>query len=395
MTSAVRKRVVLQLERLAKSLLLPIVLGVLSSLAAMLWSHLQHGLFKEFSHRYLTQTKMSAYEHKIALCTVDASKIRQTLDSIGGLTHIKEDLRRDVLLPLKYPKIFYGSASALHPCKGILLHGPPGTGKTMLARAIAAEANVPFISLSLSTLENKYYGETGKLLAAAFSYARSVQPAIIFFDEIDGLLRVRSDSDQSCVYGLKTELLNNMDGLDSQKTDAVVVIGCTNNPNSLDPALKRRLPRAFRIGLPSTSEREHILQLITASEQPRVATAMLARLAEETEGMSGSDLDDCYKQASAARLSEHQQRHDFIEQLETLEDGEALQQLLKPLEYHHWSSGIQSKQGVPKVQAVARAQDDQRSDAPSGEEDEDEDVPEELPLSLSHDTFSTRTSIVT
>ena len=110
--------------------------------------------------------KLNTYEVQIAQNIIKPELIAERLDDIGGLKDIKTEIRSQVLLPLKYPKIFFADVRALHPPRGLLFYGPPGTGKTMLARCIAAEAGVPFISLTLSTLENKYFGESSKLLHA-------------------------------------------------------------------------------------------------------------------------------------------------------------------------------------------------------------------------------------
>ena len=200
----------------------------------------------------------------------------------------------------------------LHPTKGMLFHGPPGTGKTMIARAIAAECNVPFVALTLASLENKYYGETSRLLRATFSLAKKLQPCILFFDEIDGLLRARTQSDQSCVYNLKTEMLNYMDGIAGAQNDAIFIIGCTNTVESLDPAVRRRLPRVYHVGLPNLDDRRAILQSMTEhlSGRPWI----------ESQGTPRAPPDPIWRslcrQARATRLSEQCNNAHFLESLE-------------------------------------------------------------------------------
>ena len=246
---------------------------------------------------------LNSYESQISQHIVKAADITERLCSIGGLSQIKDEIATHVLLPLKYPHIFFTTEKLLSPSRGILLHGPPGTGKTMIARAIAAEAGVPFISLTLADLENKYFGESSKLLAATFSLARRIQPCIVFFDEIDGMIRKRSDTDQSCVYSFKTELLAHIDGIGARATDSVVVIGCTNTQASLDPAIRRRLPCAYEIGHPSTEELEEILRLHLASTPNDLGAASIRSIAQEVvPTCSGSDAVEAIRRASVSRV---------------------------------------------------------------------------------------------
>lgn len=284
--------------------------------------------------------RLSVYEKKIADHILPAKKSELKLADIGGLEEIKQNIYTSILLPLQCPRVFFcNTQSLLQAPKGILLCGPPGTGKTMLAKAIAAEANVPFINLCLSTLENKYFGETNKLLSATFSLARKIQPCIIFFDEIDGMLRTRTDSDQACVYGFKTELLNNMDGLESQKSDAVIVMGCTNHIDALDPALRRRLPLVYNVSLPKLEDRTSILKILTKSEL-KVPTS-LSDVAASTEGFSGSDLAELYRLASSKRLSKMYKNDAFLKRVRNVEDVQELTPFIQALTCGDWNEAIQ------------------------------------------------------
>lgn len=237
------------------------------------------------------------YEKQIQLSVLNTSNIKERLDSVGGLTKIKEHLVSQVLLPLKYPHLFFSKRTALTPSRGVLLCGPPGTGKTMLVKAIAAESNVPFIPVTLAAIENKYYGESAKLIKAVFAYARKVQPCIVFFDEIDGFMRARSEQDQSCVYGTKTELLTLLDGMSSEETDSFFVVGCTNVRESLDVALKRRLSTVFTVELPNEEDRVQILEILTAGK-----VTVIRRVASITKGFSGSDLTELYRRVCQAHF---------------------------------------------------------------------------------------------
>jgi ATPase family AAA domain-containing protein 1 len=139
----------------------------------------------------------------------------------------------------------------IQPPKGVLLFGPPGNAKTMIAKALARESGARFINLQVSSLFDKWYGETQKRADAIFTLAAKVQPVIIFIDEIDSLLRSRRQDDHECTSIMKTQFMAQWDGLSSNKSNnRVVVIGATNRPNDVDAAILRRMPQMFYIGLP-------------------------------------------------------------------------------------------------------------------------------------------------
>lgn len=261
---------------------------------------------------------LTTHEHRISQNIVASHEIKERLDDIGGLCAVKDAIRSQVLLPLKYPRIFFGSVGALHPPRGVLLYGPPGTGKTMLARAVAAEAGCPFVSLTLSTLEDKFFGESSKLLSATFSLARKIQPCVLFFDEIDGMLRKRSDQDQACVYGFKTEFLTHLDGIGTRGTDAVVVIGCTNCADGLDQAVKRRLSQQYHVNLPTREEMVEILSLQLRKESGEFRREHLSRVVSLLRpGLSASDLSDIVRSAWSTKLAKHTSDPAFLTWLDS------------------------------------------------------------------------------
>ena len=316
-----------------KKMLITVVLLIVTTLISYLYSWFTSCWS---STKFFSSMSLNSYEMQISKCAVDPEDINTKMSDIGGLASVKKDLEANVLLPMKYPHIFYQKTS-LHPGPGILLYGPPGTGKTLLARSIASECNAVFISLSLSNLENKYYGETNKLISAAFSYAKIKQPSIIFLDEIDGLLRHRSENDQNCVYGFKTELLNLIDGISSKQTDAVMVIGCTNNPHTLDSALKRRLPRQYKIDLPTINERFDILNIITSADN--IPKHDLKSISMITPGFSGSDLMNCFKKAGSIRLTQ-QKTEAFVNSLDHIQNVSDL--VLNNITLDNWIDAVKS-----------------------------------------------------
>jgi len=257
---------------------------------------------------------VNEHEQTIKSCIINSNELHVTLNDIGGLEKIKDEIQHTIILPLKYPLAF-SSFKMLQQNRGSLFHGPPGTGKTMLVKAIANESNVPLISLSASTLESKWFGESNKLISAAFDVARSIQPSIIFFDEIDGLGKTRSSFDQSCVSTFKTELLSKMDGMESKTSDTFFIMGCTNNIANLDPALKRRLPNQYNISLPSQEDRFNIIKIITSEE--KYTLEEIKSLSEMTSNYSGSDLNSLYKRLSNKRLREYFKDEEFIKKLNT------------------------------------------------------------------------------
>lgn len=243
-----------------------------------------------------SKLKLSTHEAQIARTIVAARNTATAgFESVGGHDKVKHELRLHVVVPLTRPSLFF-SSPALRPPPGLLLEGPPGTGKTMLANALAKESKVPFIPVSLTDVENKWYGESQKLLRAVFSLAEKLQPCIIWVDEIDGLMRQRCGMDANHEYGLKTTFLQLLDRIKTQK---IVVVAATNCCNTLDPALRRRLPRTYTIGPPDEKARREILSKLLQHEHATMVDVKW--LVQKTDGFTGSDLAELYRAASAVR----------------------------------------------------------------------------------------------
>ncbi|VDO17834.1 unnamed protein product, partial [Brugia timori] len=166
---------------------------------------------------------------------------------IGGCGAVIEEINDRIIIPLKIRNIYKKlalSSNLLSPPKGVLLYGPPGCGKTLLAKVIARAANARFINLQVSSLCDKWYGESQKLADAVFSEAQKFQPTIIFIDEIDSFLRDRNTQDHEATAMMKAQFMCLWDGFASSD-DAIVVLGATNRPNDVDSAILRRMPARF------------------------------------------------------------------------------------------------------------------------------------------------------
>ncbi|WMV34058.1 hypothetical protein MTR67_027443 [Solanum verrucosum] len=236
------------------------------------------------------------YEDVIACDVVNPDHIDVEFNSIGGLESIKQALCELVILPMRRPELF-SHGKLLGPQKGVLLYGPPGTGKTMLAKAIAKESGAVFINVRISNLMSKWFGDAQKLVAAVFSLAHKLQPAIIFIDEVDSFLGQRKATDHEALTNMKTEFMALWDGFTTDQNARVMVLAATNRPSELDEAILRRLPQAFEIGFPDRKERAEILKVILRGE--RVEDNIdYDRIASLCDGYTGSDLFELCKKAA-------------------------------------------------------------------------------------------------
>ena len=224
-----------------------------------------------------------------------------TYEDIGGLQKEIQRIREMIELPLKYPEVF--ERLGIDAPKGVLLHGPPGCGKTLIARAVANETDAYFLHLSGPEVIHKFYGESEAHLRAIFEKAEENAPAIVFLDEIDAIASKREEvrGDQQVERRVVAQLLALMDGLKSR--GQVIVIGATNIPNVLDPALRRpgRFDREISISIPDKNGRLEILQ-IHSRGMPLAADVDLKRLAEITHGFVGADLEALCREAAMVTL---------------------------------------------------------------------------------------------
>jgi transitional endoplasmic reticulum ATPase len=222
-------------------------------------------------------------------------------EDIGGLDAAQERLKEGVELPLKNPEAF--RRLGIRPAKGFLLYGPPGTGKTLLAKAVAREAQANFIATKSSDLLSKWYGESEQQIARLFARARQVAPTVIFFDELDSLVPARGGGlgEPQVTERVVNTILAEMDGL--EELQSVVVIGATNRPNLVDPALLRpgRFDELIYVPVPEEGGRRRILAIHT-SRMPLADDVDLDSLAARTDRFTGADLEDLVRRAGLSAL---------------------------------------------------------------------------------------------
>eukprot|EP00090_Calanus_glacialis_P026495 TRINITY_DN41711_c0_g1_i1.p1 TRINITY_DN41711_c0_g1~~TRINITY_DN41711_c0_g1_i1.p1 ORF type:complete len:610 (-),score=129.72 TRINITY_DN41711_c0_g1_i1:86-1915(-) len=220
---------------------------------------------------------------------------------VAGQHSAKQALQETVILPALRPELFTGLRT---PTRGLLLFGPPGNGKTMLARAVASESDSAFFNISASTLTSKFVGEGEKLVRALFTAARQTQPSIIFIDEIDSLLCERSDTEHEASRRLKTEFLLEFDGLRGQADDKMLVMGATNRPQDLDDAVLRRFSKRIYVRLPNKEDRLQLLDHLLKQQYNDLTMHEIHQIAQLTPGYSGSDLANLARDAAYGPIRE-------------------------------------------------------------------------------------------
>ncbi|KAF2475665.1 AAA-domain-containing protein [Lindgomyces ingoldianus] len=262
------------------------------------------------SRAKIEDLRLTSYEQTIAMEVVAPEEIPVSFEDIGGLDSIIEELKESVIYPLTLPHLYSSTSSLLSAPSGVLLYGPPGCGKTMLAKALAHESGACFINLHISTLTEKWYGDSNKLVNAVFSLARKLQPSIVFIDEIDAVLGQRRSGEHEASGMVKAEFMTHWDGLSSSTRPGtttpqrIVILGATNRIQDIDEAILRRMPKKFPVALPNASQRHNIFSLILRGTKIDHAAFDLDYLVRVSAGMSGSDIKEACRDAAMGPVRE-------------------------------------------------------------------------------------------
>ncbi|EDO14938.1 hypothetical protein Kpol_385p7 [Vanderwaltozyma polyspora DSM 70294] len=250
----------------------------------------------------LKDLELNSYEKSVLTSVITSEEIDISFKDIGGLESIISDLHEGVVYPLMLPEL-YENNPLLQAPSGVLLYGPPGCGKTMLAKALAKESGANFISIRMSSIMDKWYGESNKIVDAIFSLANKIQPCMIFIDEIDSFLRERTSTDHEVTATLKAEFMTLWDGLVSN--GRIMIVGATNRINDIDSAFLRRLPKRFLISLPDKEQRLKILNVLLKDTKLDKKDFDIEFIASNTSGLSGSDLKELCREAALNAAKEY------------------------------------------------------------------------------------------
>ena len=221
-------------------------------------------------------------------------------DDIAGLEFAKKTIKEIIIWPLMRPDLFNGIR---RPPKGLLLFGPPGTGKTMIAKAIASQSHSHFFNISASSLMSKWVGESEKLVRTLFALASYYQPSVVFIDEIDSILTARSENECESSRRIKTEFLVQLDGAGTNADDRILIIGATNRPQEIDDAFIRRLSKRLYIPLPNKESRKQLIKNVLTKEKEKnnkydIEDKDIDEIVELTKGYSGSDMINVCREAA-------------------------------------------------------------------------------------------------
>jgi transitional endoplasmic reticulum ATPase len=261
--------------------------------------------------RVLEDLKVAEEDFRFSLKMIEPSAMREVFvevaevrwDEVGGLDQAKQELVEAVEWPLKYPEAF--ESIGIRPPRGVLLFGPPGTGKTLLAKAVATESGVNFISVKGPELLSKWVGESERAVREVFRKAKQAAPSLIFFDEVDSMIPARgSGLDSHATERVVSQILTELDGVVELKD--VVVLAATNRPDLVDPSLLRpgRFDRLIGIPIPDREARERIFE-IHLSEMPLADDVSVTDLAEMTKGWTGADIETLCRESGMIALREN------------------------------------------------------------------------------------------
>lgn len=253
-----------------------------------------HNKQKAPSHKGTSNKEEDEMEAKIEN-EIMLSKPNVKFSDIIGMNNLKQIIYEIIIMPNVRPDLFTGLRQ---PQRGLLLFGPPGTGKTMIAKAIANECESTFFNISASSLTSKWVGESERTVRSLFKLAYKKQPSIIFIDEIDSVLSKRSDNDNEAAKRLKTEFLIQFDGLGSNKDAKLLVIAATNRPMDLDDALLRRLPKRVYCGPLDEEGRFHYVKKLLNKIEYDIKDEEIRMIAAQTERYSNSDLLELCREAA-------------------------------------------------------------------------------------------------
>ena len=235
------------------------------------------------------------------LSEIVESKPDVKFDDVVGLKEAKQILKEIIIIPNLRPDLFTGLRS---PPRGLLLFGPPGTGKTMIAKAVATECKCTFFSISASSLTSKYLGESEKLVRALFQLAYEMQPSVVFIDEVESILSKRKEGENDAMKRLKTEFLIQFDGVGSSEENRVLIIGATNRPFDLDPAVIRRLPKRVYVGPFNDEEKKGFIKKIISQNKCNITDEQFLQIAKMCHNYSNSDLKELCREAAYEPLRE-------------------------------------------------------------------------------------------
>ncbi len=279
----------------------------------------QINLDEPIPSRIIQELKINNEDFMQAINMIEPSAMREVMveipnvnwDDVGGLEGVKQELKEAVEWPLKYPKLF--ERAGIRPLNGILIFGPPGCGKTLLAKAIATESKSNFISIKGPEIFSKWVGESEKTVREIFRKARQSAPSIIYFDEIDAISAGRGEYAGTQVYAsIVNQILVEMDGIENRQ--GIVTIASTNRPDIVDPAFLRpgRFDRLIYVEAPDFESRIKILEVHTKN-MPLAEDVSLKHIAQITEGYSGADLENVCREAGMQAIREKMEKFEKIE----------------------------------------------------------------------------------